>query len=360
VLKTAKELKIAREAALQLTAIIEEVPETNVGPIGHEPCGPGSDLDFLLHFSINGKPQVLACEVKASGQPRYARNAIFQLRNYVAHEAEQASPVFIAPYLSKEVRQLCRTHQINYCDLQGNCRLALPGLFIERSVAEKPPSERRELKSLFRPKAARVLRFLLREPHRLVKLTEISREARVSIGQAHNVKEALIARDWGASNSDGFRLTEPDALLDTWREVYEPPEGSTLEFYTLLHGKVLETALRDAVAKANSDGHAVLASFTAAEWLAPFVRHPTSHLYADTAALLHLKNALELSPARVGANVRITVPTDEGVLLDTIEPVPGLLVTSPAQTYLDLSAAGERGREAADHLRLYCLQWPSS
>jgi hypothetical protein len=359
-LKAPHELKIAWEAALQLSALIEDVLATDVGRVKHEPCGPDSDLDFLLHFCINGKHHVLACEVKGSGQPRYAQNAIFRLRNYVAHDTEQAAPVFIAPYLSKDVRQLCLKHEINYYDLQGNCRLALPGLFIERSVAEKPPSERRELKSLFRPKSARVLRFLLRAPDRPVKLTEISEQARVSIGQAHNVKEALIARDWGVSNSDGFRLTEPDTLLDTWRGVYEPPEGSTLEFYTLLHGKVLETALRDAVAKANSDGHAAMASFTAAEWLAPFVRHPTRHLYADTAALLHLKNALELSPAPTGANVRITVPMDNGVLLDTIEPVPGLLVTSPAQTYLDLSSAGERGREAADHLRLYCLQWSSS
>jgi hypothetical protein len=359
VLKAPHELKIAWEAALQLTALIQEVPAAEVGPVKHEPCGPGSDLDFLLHFRINGKPHVLACEVKGSGQPRYAQNAIFQLRNYVAHDAEQATPVFIAPYLSKEVRQLCLKHEINYFDLLGNCRISLPGLFIERSVAEKPPSERRELKSLFRPKSARVLRFLLRAPHHHFKLTEISEQAQVSIGQAHNVKEALIARDWGTSGSDGFLLTKPDELLDTWRDAYEKPAGSTFEFYTFLHGKALETKLRDAVANSNSDGHAALASFTAAEWLAPFVRHPTRHLYADEAALLHLKNALELRPAPTGSNVRITVPMDNGVLLDTIEPEPGLLITSPAQTYLDLSSAGERGREAADHLRLYCLQWSS-
>jgi hypothetical protein len=43
---------------------------------------------------------------------------------------------------------------------------------------------------------------------------------------------------------------------------------------------------------------------------------------------------------------------------DTIEPAPGAVCTSPVQTYLDLSIAGERGAEAADHLRQERLSWP--
>jgi hypothetical protein len=34
-----------------------------------------------------------------------------------------------------------------------------------------------------------------------------------------------------------------------------------------------------------------------------------------------------------------------------------VVCTSPVQTYLDLAAAGERGQEAADHLRQERLQW---
>ena len=42
---------------------------------------------------------------------------------------------------------------------------------------------------------------------------------------------------------------------------------------------------------------------------------------------------------------------------DAIEPAPGSVCTGPVQTYLDLAAAGERGREAADHLRQEKLAW---
>ena len=50
---------------------------------------------------------------------------------------------------------------------------------------------------------------------------------------------------------------------------------------------------------------------------------------------------------------------DYQLILDTVEPAPGVACTSPVQTYLDLSKAGERGREAADHLRQERLQWPT-
>jgi len=56
--------------------------------------------------------------------------------------------------------------------------------------------------------------------------------------------------------------------------------------------------------------------------------------------------------------VVITVPRDEGLLLDTVEAAPGVLCTSPVQTYLDLTVAGERAKEAAEYLRQEKLTWP--
>lgn len=50
---------------------------------------------------------------------------------------------------------------------------------------------------------------------------------------------------------------------------------------------------------------------------------------------------------------------DEGLFRDAVEPAPHVRCTSPVQTYLDLYVAGERGREAADHLRKEKLKWPS-
>ena len=83
------------------------------------------------------------------------------------------------------------------------------------------------------------------------------------------------------------------------------------------------------------------------------------HFYADEAGLEKLKTVLQLSVAGKGENVIVTIPKDRGILMDTVEPAPGAVCTDPVQTYLDLSAAGERGREAAEYLRREQLKWPS-
>ena len=102
----------------------------------------------------------------------------------------------------------------------------------------------------------------------------------------------------------------------------------------------------------------LFSSFSAAQWLAPYARVSTNYFYADSEGLEKLVNALQLVPASKGENVVITIPKDDGLLLDTVELAPGVICTSPVQTYLDLSVAGERGKEAAEYLRQEKLTWP--
>jgi hypothetical protein len=55
--------------------------------------------------------------------------------------------------------------------------------------------------------------------------------------------------------------------------------------------------------------------------------------------------------------VIVYLPKYQGVFLDLSEPAPGIRCTNPLQTYLDLSRNGERGEEAAEHLRRMKLTW---
>ena len=91
--------------------------------------------------------------------------------------------------------------------------------------------------------------------------------------------------------------------------------------------------------------------------LPAYARTPTHHFYVDAHGLSVLKERLSLiSPAR-GENVAVLQIDDRGLFRDAVEPAPHVLCTSPIQTYLDLYVAGERGREAADHLREEKLKW---
>jgi hypothetical protein len=358
-MKSLDPVKLEQKAADALRHILEEVPaieHLEVRNIAKE--GDGS-VDLLAHIDVFGRRHTFVVEVKSNGQPRQVRSALLLLRDYVERQVEPVTPVFIAPYLSPEAQALCQEYGVAFVDLEGNARLAFGTFFIARQVASKPAPERRGLRSLFKPKSAQVLRRMLREPGHSWRVAELAEAAGVSLGHVSNVRANLLDREWAQLSDEGMFLSQPDALLNAWHEVYESPAGKRHGFYTALHGTSFENTLRAMPSTSNEVGTWALASFSAAQWLAPYGRTGTQYFYADQAGLEQLRSALQLSPGGMGENVVITVLDDPGLFLDSVEPAPGMVCTSPVQTYLDLSTAGERGQEAAEHLRQERLQWPT-
>jgi len=356
-LKASEALKFEREAVEALEALLDQIPIVHFEGARFEQSDPNVGADAILDLRIGDRPYRLICEVKSNGHPRATRDAISQLKHWTFHAGPVAT-IFLAPYISEQSRALCVEAGVNYFDLFGNTRLHLDNVFYERSVADKPASERRDLKSLFKPKSARVLRWLLRDPVTPVRLQEIADGATVSLGQVHNVKEGLIAREWAETTPDGLILTDPDSLLNAWREDYEAPPGQTRKYYTIHHGEALTERLKPLMARDRAEPVLMLGSYSAANWLAPYGRSETTFLYAWPEILPDLEAALSLEPAAKGASILVKVLEEESVMLDAVEPTPDLLVTSPVQTYLDLYNAGERGREAAEFLRRKGLSWP--
>lgn len=350
--------ELGRQAAQALRQLLEQVPAVTLLDVEQQALNAHHDVDVVAHIEVFGRPHTLACEVKSTGQPRHVRMALLQLRSYVAHHQQAPIPVFIAPYLSPDAQALCREQDVGFLDLEGNARLVFDSVFIERQVASKPVAERRELRSMFKPKSAQVLRVLLRNPSRAWRVTELAQTADVSLGHVSNVRAGLLDREWAKVSEDGLFLSEPHALLDAWRDAYEPPAAKRMAFYTTLHGSAFEEAARRVLRADGETGLAVFSSFSAAQWLAPYGRTGTQYFYADEEGLELLQTALKLSSTSKGENVVVSVLKDSGLFRDAVEAAPGAICTSLVQTYLDLAAAGERGREAADHLRRERLLWP--
>ena len=357
-LKQALELKEGESLGLQsLLELLAQVPVIR----GVEPVlsrtWDASGIDALVGLQLEDRLQPLACAVLANGQPRHVRLALWELTHAIRRDCPDAIPMLLAPFLSPASQALCKEHKVAFIDQQGNARLVFDGVFIERVAAGKPASVRRDLKSLFTPKAAQVLRLLLRDPWRPWRVTELAEKAEVSLGQVSNVRRALLDRELATVTEEGLAIKDPDALLDAWSEAYAGLGGNKNSYYTTLHGKGLEDAFLELFHDQRDRPGVLLASFTAAKWLAPYGRIATHNLLSQTAELERLHQALALQPAVSGANVVVTVPAQEGVFFDAVYPSPGIACTSPVQTYLDLSAAGERGKEAAEHLRSRLLRW---
>ena len=86
-------------------------------------------------------------------------------------------------------------------------------------------------------------------------------------------------------------------------------------------------------------------------------RTGTEYFYANREGAGQITDTLRASGVDKGENVNIRIPKDQYIFADTIEPVSGVICTSPVQTCLDLSVSGERGVESADHLRREVLSW---
>lgn len=351
-LKYINSMKTAGNLAQQtLRMLLERVPAIKIIDIVPTVSGLAREPDFVAQIEVAGKRYVLVCEVQSNAQPRHVRISLLEMRNYMARHPDNATPVFIAPYLSDSAQELCREEGASFLDFEGNAQLSFGTVFIERRVANKPASDRRELRSLFKPKSAQVLRVMLQNPTRPWRVADLAQAARVSLGHVSNVRVALLDREWGRLSDEGLFLAEPDALLDSWRNSYEAPSGQRLTFYTALHGKAFDEAARQAMRSGGGSSKIAYASFSSANWLAPYARTGSSYLYANEEGLNQLETTLNLSDVTGGENVVVTLLDDPDLFIDMVEPADGVVCTSAVQTYLDLAASGERGNEASEHLR---------
>ena len=283
--------------------------------------------------------------------------AALQLSYITERMNQEAIGILIAPYLSPASRAICRELGAGYLDFEGNAQISFNGVAIDREVATKPAVEPRELKSLFKRKSARVLIVALKDPNRSWRVTELANEAKVSIGHISNIGKALLNHEFGRVGKDGFFLHDPDRLLDEWAAKYTPPEGTRCEYYTVLHGERMTRMLRELMIESHDRPELALASFSAANWLAPYARYSNTILYADKYGLARLKESLGLTRSLAGANVQVTLLKDRDILDESETLDCGLTCTSPVQTYLDLTSYGERGMEAAEYLRSSLLNW---
>ena len=92
-------------------------------------------------------------------------------------------PMIVSPYLSPESRSICTNYNVAYLDFVGNAYLSFENVYIERTVAEKPKSETRALRSIFSPRDGAILRVLLRDLDRTWRVAELAEEANASFGK---------------------------------------------------------------------------------------------------------------------------------------------------------------------------------
>jgi len=343
-----KEPEVTAEAANRLEATLREAPFLSKATIRRERSDSDSGVDFILTVRSGSINRRLVCEVKFSGQPRIAREACRSLQEYIRSRGRDY-PVFIAPYIAATAAAICDQYQVGYLDLAGNCRIAFDQVYIRREGFPNPSVQKRDLRSLYSPKAERVLRVLLSAGKQSWRMQELADEAQVSLGQVANVKKILSDREWIESEEAGFRLRSLDTavlpLITEWANNYRIERNATREYYSMQPIPAIEAELAEASRQIGVK--LAFSGFSGAVRFAPAVRYQrvTAYVPGEVEAEA-LVDRLGLKPVSTGASVTLMEPYDERFLSGTNE-IEGAPVVSPVQLYLDLARTKGRGEEAA-------------
>ena len=328
-----------------LNVCLNRVPFLKIEETRRETLPEGFLPILLVKIAHPGGVKDLMLEIMGNGQPRLARQAVNQLLRYrdLFHDAYG---VFVAPYISEKSAEICTREQIGYLDLAGNCRLCFGEIYIEQEGKPNVFTKKRDLRSLYSPRAERILRVLLNEPKKAWKIQELAEKAKVSLGQVSNVKKLLFDREWIQTKKNGFFLNTPKSLLKEWADNYSFEKNRITDYYSLKDVAEIEMEL---AALCNRKGSLyAFTCFSGAARLAPTVRYKKVFAYIEETEE-DLTWQLGLRKVNSGANLSLLSPYDQGVFSGSYE-THGVRIASPIQIYLDLSCFRGRGEEAAQAL----------
>ncbi|MGH7308801.1 MAG: type IV toxin-antitoxin system AbiEi family antitoxin [Candidatus Rokuibacteriota bacterium] len=305
--------------------------------------------DLRITFHLGEQEHSLVLEVCSLGQPRQIRAAVTRLSE-LRRELPSAYPMAAAVYIGPQSARILKSNSFGYIDLSGNCYLALENVHIEKEGKRNVRPSTRPLRSLFAPRATRVVRVLLAEPARAWKLEELARAAEVSLGHSHNVIKRLEELAWvDRDDRQRIRLAKAADLLENWGESYTYRENEISSYF--VPARVTRTFMADVARAATAAGQRYAFSLNAGlSLVAPHMRLPAVHCYLEGDPAV-VAAALGLRPTPEGeGGLHLLTPYDPGVFHGALEKA-GLKVVCLPQLYVDLLHYERKGTEQAEHLR---------
>ncbi len=333
------------EARQAILSTLRRIPELADIQVVSESWTEKHRTDLLVSFRKQNDRKTLLVEVKSSGQPLPARAAVNSLLVLLSNRPGTYG-VFVAPYISDASAKICQDSGVGYIDFVGNCWLHFDSIFMEIKGNLNRFSRKSELKSLFKPKAERILRALLHEPGRQWSTMELAEAVNVSPAQISNVRKLLLERESIQDQKRGIKLTSPLQLLDSWLANYQPNRNTLYEFYDMSSTGEIEATIATICHQRQT--RYSFTGFSGASRYAPFTTYKTVTVYMDNVKANNLGD-LPFKPVTSGANVRIISPYDEGIYYGK-RTIQEQTVASAIQCYLDLKNEKARGEEAAGAL----------
>ncbi|MFO7929284.1 MAG: type IV toxin-antitoxin system AbiEi family antitoxin [Candidatus Humimicrobiaceae bacterium] len=317
-------------------------------------CREGSFANWIPDLQMcvqarNGTKYRIIFEVKSTGQPRFARMAVNQLREFISNR-ENIYGVFASTFISEDSQKICKDNSIGFLDLAGNCFFNFDNIYISVEGRKNPYPTTRPLKTIFNSKSSRVLRVLLQNPGKLWFVKDLATEAKISIGQASLVKNRLLEYEYISPVKMGrkvkFKLVKWNKLLNEWANNYSYKKNNINSYYSIQDIDKIENNIAKYFDSRKNNYAFTLTS--GGSLVAPFLRYNTVFLYLQGNSGKLAKD-LDFKKVDSGPNVSILEPYDGGIFYG-LQKIDGKVVVSDIQLYLDLINYKGRGEEAAEFL----------
>jgi DNA-binding transcriptional regulator YhcF (GntR family) len=355
---------VAIDMLSELTASLKEAGgEVTSEPMFEARIGT-SRADFLIDARFSDAPFKLVVEAKRSAFPRDVREAIWQLKRYIAAMPPgnaRVLPLLMANTISPGARALLREEKIGYFDRSGSLYLSADNLFV---LVEKPASKQqaRSLNNLFVGSRSQALHAVWTFKDQWFGAHELAERASVSPTTASQVLIELERREWvnskGAGPSKVRRLSNPRALLEEWSSYVASVKPKPLRSYYMRMANIDEAIHQiDRICDEMGVRYEI-SGLMAGQIHAPHLSKISQlHCRIDHGGESLLRN-LGAKAVKEGWNLGIIESDPRNDFLFR-QRVGHVWVTDPLQTYLDLLQLGSgRSKELAEHLRLTKLAVP--
>lgn len=304
--------------------------------------------DMLAELKFDDKSASVVIEFKANGRPGTANQVVGQLKRYA--ETLHALPIFVAPHIGPQARQILRQNHIFFADLSGNKWIEFDGLYLDaEGHANKFPEERKD-RDLFADKASLIPRAMFEQPQKVWRVHELADTIHVTPGFVSKITNAMKQRGYILRTEDGLRLINARSILDDWVFAYGYRKNQEHKYFCMATSpKEIIERLKNTNKLDNVDY--ALGLQAGAHLVAPHAEFELVHIYVkNQAAREKLTQFLNLQSVNKGQNVVILDPYYRQSVFYGKRKIDDLWVVSDLQLYIDLYSYPLRGIEQAEYL----------
>jgi hypothetical protein len=178
-------------------------------------------------------------------------------------------------------------------------------------------------------------------------VVDLAKTAGIAPSYAVKILQNLVRVGWVKAAENGYALTQPRELLDSWAQAAVFGRRGTQKRFVVA-GDILEVEQRFVEAAGRLRARYALTLFSGARRRAPFVRASVAHAYFEGNSD---RVAAEIGARQIseGGNLVLVEPDDDAVFL-ALQESEGARVVSDARLYVDLYNFEARGREQAEFL----------